>query len=455
MSKETAEYFRRSVSPSHACSGSSVIPVDGGATVSDPLFTPIDDSPSRTELGEVVVSGGNSWQLGERLGRGGFGKVYAATDKPSGEEYAVKVGSGEADDLDNEYDMYQHIWNDSEPPIGIPRIVALGKVGGNHALVLERLGSSFDVLRKRAGGALPLGMALKFGVQAVKRLRTIHERGIVHRDLKPHNFMLGAHNHNNGVVYLADFGLAKSYACRKTGAHIRPRVARRGLVGTPKFAPIASHMGLAQARRDDLESLGYVIMYLYYGTLPWVDAHDDDQDSSYCKMEKIKKEMPLEKLCAGMPSQMLEYMRYVRELRFTEKPNYEYVVELFEQARNMSCSKDVESSGFEVEPEGTAESEDWSTTDSDSEPKSRICGTIVTLESYERQSLSDAVQSVESSPLSDTIESVESYSSSKGSNSLRPLKRKRESVPSSPRAVKVAPRHVQDLSPLSFRHVTG
>lgn len=361
--KAPSQYVTKpSSTASTQVSNSAEMP-DWDATVSDPLFTPFEKNFPETQLGEVVVSG--CWQLGQQLGRGGFGSVYAATDLRSGEPCAVKVGSGDADDLDNEFDTYRHLWNVTVPPVGIPRIVAMGVVGGNNALVLERLGSSFEELRRQSGGTLPLNMVLLFGIQAVQRLRTVHERGIVHRDVKPHNFMLGAND--SSMVYLADFGLAKPFVNLETGAHISLRVDRQGLVGTPIFASIATHMGMALSRRDDLESLGYVIIYMHYGALPWDNAFDENDHITYRRMEQIKKETSLSILCAGMPHEILEYMRYVKQMGFIEDPDYEYLIALLWQAWDYWCDSERQPGEGRAMSASTSEAEDRSLMDSDPE----------------------------------------------------------------------------------------
>lgn len=127
----------------------------------------------------------------------------------------------------------------------------------------------------------------------------MHSRGFIHRDIKPDNFLIGQGKKKN-QVFSIDFGLAKRYTDPKTNLHI-PYRDKKALTGTARYASINQHMGIDQSRRDDLESLGYIMVYFLRGELPWQGIKSKNMKEKYEKIMEKKIATQLDVLCRGFP----------------------------------------------------------------------------------------------------------------------------------------------------------
>jgi serine/threonine protein kinase len=152
-------------------------------------------------------------------------------------------------------------------------------------------------------------------------LEYIHTKHIIHRDIKPDNFLMG-NAAKNAVLYLLDFGLAKKYRSSTTLEQY-PMVNKKKLTGTARYASINALAGLEQARRDDMEAVGYVLMYFLRGVLPWQGLKIKSKEDRYKKILEKKKATTTDELCSGFPIEFKEYVDYTRKMNYTEEPAYE------------------------------------------------------------------------------------------------------------------------------------
>jgi serine/threonine protein kinase len=148
-------------------------------------------------------------------------------------------------------------------------------------------------------------------------LKTIHDKGLVHRDIKPDNFLLGLDNDKNNI-YIIDFGFCKTYV--RDGTHI-PLSKTSSLIGSLTYASTKAHDFIELSRRDDLESLGYMLIYFYLGNLPW-------QNISESEIKGLKRKI-LES--DEIPGGLIEYLKYVVNLGFDEEPDYSLAIHIFER----------------------------------------------------------------------------------------------------------------------------
>lgn len=252
-----------------------------------------------------------------------------AHDVDSGDIVAIKrerVG-GKHPQLLYENRVYK--WLNASEVVGVPRQRFYGHIGTYNVLVMDCLGHSLEDRLNECRRHFTIKTVLMIGIQAMRRVEFVHSKSFLHRDIKPDNMLMG--RNDQSTVYLVDFGLAKRYRDHTTKQHVPYRDGKH-LTGTARYASVNTHLGIEQSRRDDLESLGYVLVYLFKGALPWQGIRVANKRMKYAKIKDRKQNMSLRELCRDMPSQMVEYFRYVRRLEFEDRPDYSYLRGLFRKA---------------------------------------------------------------------------------------------------------------------------
>lgn len=280
-------------------------------------------SASSSSKSEFLVNG--KYRLVRKIGSGSFGDIYLGINVANGEELAIKLESKKArhPQLLYESKLYKIL----QGGVGIPHIRWYGQEKDYNVLVMDLLGPSLEDLFNFCGRSFSMKTVLMLADQMIGRIEFVHNKNFIHRDIKPDNFLMGIGRHCN-KVFLIDYGLAKKYRDNHTRQHIGYR-EDKNLTGTARYASINAHLGIEQSRRDDMESLGNVLIYFNNGSLPWQGLKAGNKKQKYEKISEKKMSTPIEVLCKTCPAEFAMYLNYCRGLRFEESPDYMYLRQLF------------------------------------------------------------------------------------------------------------------------------
>lgn len=266
-------------------------------------------------MNTIIIN--NKYKILDKIGAGSFGAIYKGENIRTKEHVAIKIESIKSGTkmLKNESIIYQYLG--TKP--GIPTVKWFGKDSDNYYMILNLLGKSLQDV-KNEEKRFSLKNTLTIGIQILYLLQFIHEKDLVHRDIKPENFLLGINNMNN-QIFIIDFGFCKTY--KNNGNHIKMNKTN-SLIGSYTYASINSHKYIELSRRDDLESLGYMLIYFYMGKLDWQNINHSTKINEIINLK--------ERICLNnsIPKVFLDYMSYVKSLKFEETPDYNTIINILQ-----------------------------------------------------------------------------------------------------------------------------
>lgn len=302
------------------------------------------------------------------IGKGSFGTVFLAQDKILNKLIALKIEQFKDSVYNSKLEFEKNILEKLENHEGFPKLYGQGKKEDKNYLAIELLGPNLEELFNYCKRKFTLQTICLIAIQSLNCLEIFHSIGYIHRDIKPENFVIGIEDKSN-YIYLIDYGLCRCYYSeidfinkkKQTkiskdnlvnninynnnyknclnfnnelsnslfeNLHIQFK-DKMSLVGTIRFSSINAHLGIDQTRRDDLESLGYMLLYFISGYLPWTGIEASNKAFKYNKILKRKLLLNVDSILINYPKEISYFYNYIKSLKFSEQPDYFYLKELF------------------------------------------------------------------------------------------------------------------------------
>ena len=250
------------------------------------------------------------------IGEGSFSVVYEGVNIKNKEKVALKIEQRNSKISLLKEEAYS-IFN--LQGYGIIKFISFGHSKDYNILVEPLLGESLYSLYLESKKSFTLKDICLIALQCLDRIEHIHSKGYIHADIKPENFIIGKNDPR--IIYIIDFGLSKKFRSERTGRHIQFSITKK-MTGTARYASTNSLRGVEISRRDDLESLSYMILYFLMKKLPWQGVRANTQQNRYKKIYYMKKKLLENESFKKLPIEIQNFHISIKKLNFKEDPNY-------------------------------------------------------------------------------------------------------------------------------------
>jgi len=249
-----------------------------------------------------------TYKILEEIGAGQFGIVYKGVNKITEEEVAIKVENKQKTKLlKREANIYLLLTKEE----GFPKLKWYGSSETVYYMVIDLLGLSLKDLKERSD-EIPLIVIKRLAKKMVRLVETVHKYQLLHRDIKPENFLFDLVDYDK--LYLIDFGLAKTFM-NLSNVHVKEEKIAC-CIGTQEFVSINVHERILPSRRDDLESILYIICYLFLPKEKWIKSENEED------IKLFKQQLTIDIFS--------NLFLYVQSLSYYEIPCYDKIIEIIE-----------------------------------------------------------------------------------------------------------------------------
>ena len=257
---------------------------------------------------------------------GSFSFIYEGINIETNEHVAIKLEprNAQSENLLLQNEIF-YLYKLRHCP-GIVKIITTGRTKKDNILIEPLLGGTLYSLYLDQNKNFTLKDICLISLQCISRLESVHNKGIIHCDIKPENFCVGLRDKR--IIYLIDFGISKKYRSDRTKKHIQFNITKT-MCGTARYASMNALSGLQLSRRDDLESLSYMILYFLTKKLPWQGITAKSLATRYKKIYEKKSELEKWDKFLSLPIQIQNFIKYCRNLGFSEDPNYKLMKNFF------------------------------------------------------------------------------------------------------------------------------
>ena len=267
------------------------------------------------------------YKIKNKIGKTSLFKIYEGECISNSNPVIIKIESRSNEELYLELEALNlYLFKD----LGIPKIITTGKTKNSIILIEEKLGPSLYNLFIENKRKFSLNEICCIGIQCIERLKGIHSKNYVHRNIKPENFKIGLNDPH--VIYLQNFYLCEKFRSSTTNKHAKLTLTNQ-IVGTERYGSVDALRGLRQGRKDDLESLCYMLIYFFLGKLPWQDIKAETEGEKYKKLLNEKKKFNIDKYKDIIPKEFRTIFKLIKNLKFDEQPKYNLYIRLLQKIR--------------------------------------------------------------------------------------------------------------------------